>query len=364
MNRTVLGLVLLLIVAGAAVGLSQLDLAGLTRKLDTREPVTVSIFYGGEKSALLASPAAKAIIEDRYRITLDAARAGSIEMVTTLDTTGRDCLWPSNAVAVQLARDSGKKVLSDTNIFNSPIVFFAWADVADALIAKGVVTKRNDGFLTADVGGIAALIDTGARWKEDLGLNIYGPFRIFSTDPAKSNSGNIWAGLLSIVFNDGTPPTEADLPALLPRLTKYFTAMGYMEASSGDIFENFLKQGMGARPIIVGYENQLVEFLTANAQYADLINAKIRVIYPEPTVFASHPLIALTPACARLAEALQDPDLQAMAWTEHGFRTGLIGVENDPADIKGATLPATVDLVVPMPTAKVMERIIAAVQAP
>jgi hypothetical protein len=42
---------------------------------------------------------------------------------------------------------------------------------------------------------------------------------------------------------------------------------------------------MGSRPIIVGYEKQLVEFLKQNAASADLIAAKIKVIYPEPTFF-------------------------------------------------------------------------------
>jgi hypothetical protein len=86
------------------------------------------------------------------------------------------------------------------------------------------------------------------------------------------------------------------------------------------------------------------------------------VIYSEPTIFASHPLIALTEDCDRLSEALIDPDLQAIAWAQHGFRTGLIGVENDPADIDVATLPETVSLVVPMPAASVMSRIIDAVE--
>jgi hypothetical protein len=362
MNRTLLGLLILGAIAGAAVVVSQLDLDSLSRQVETRDRVAVSIFFGGEKSALLRNPKVADIIDDRYKITLTATQAGSVEQVTTLDYAGRDCLWPSNEVTVELARNAGRPVQAATTIFNSPIVFFAWADVAEAMVAKGMVTQRNDGLLTADITRIAAAVDQGARWKEDLGLNIYGPFRIFSTHPAKSNSGNVWSGLLSIVFNNGTPPNLAQIDAILPRLTAYFQAMGHMESSSGDIFENFLKQGMGARPIIVGYENQLVEFLTVNAAYADLIRDKIRVIYPEPTVFASHPLISLTPACSRLAEALQDPDLQAIAWAEHGFRTGLIGVENDPAALKSATLPATVDLVVPMPPAAVMERIIAAVE--
>lgn len=362
MNRTLLGLIILLVVAGGAVGISFLDLSGLTRAVERREPVDVSIFYGGEKSALLKNPRVTDILEHRYRINLNPTKAGSVEMVTTLDTTGRDCLWPSNMVAVELARDSGKPVLGDETIFNSPIVFYAWAEVAEALQAAGVVTARNDGFLAADVQKMVALIENGSRWKEDLGLNVYGPFKVFSTHPAKSNSGNIWAGLLATALNDGATPTEADLGALLPLVSEYFAAMGHMEASSGDIFENFLKQGMGSRPIIVGYENQMVEFLNENAEYAELIRSRIRVLYPEPTIFASHPLIALTPACKRLSEALVDPDIQAIAWADHGFRTGLIGVENDPADIKAATLPDTVSLVVPMPAAKVMVGIIDAVE--
>ena len=362
MNRTLIGALILGAVAGGAALYANLDLTGLTRSLDRKEPISISIYFGGEKSALLSNPEVKEIIENRHKITLNATKAGSIEMVTTLPSSGRDCLWPSNMVAVELARDSGRTVLSDETIFNSPIVFYAWAEVADALVSKGVIAKRNDGFLTADVSGIGDLIASGARWQDDLGLNVYGPFKIFSTDPSKSNSGNIWSGLLATTLNDGTPPNEADLPALLPRLEQYFDAMGHMEASSGDIFANFLKQGMGARPIIVGYENQMVEFLAENARLADDIAARVRVIYPEPTIFASHPLISLTSDCSRLAEALTDPELQQIAWSAHGFRTGLIGVENDPAAIGVATLPDTVNLVVPMPSADVMERIIETVR--
>lgn len=358
MNRTLLGLLIVGAVAAISVAVTVLDFSALTRSVERRAPVDVAIFYGGEKSGLLRNPDVQRILRDRYKITLDATKAGSVEMSTSLDSTGKDCLWPSNAVAVELARRSGKPVKGDETIFNSPVVFYAWAEVADALSAKGVVTKGTDGFLTADVAKLGALIDDGARWQDDLGLDVYGPFKIFSTNPAKSNSGNIWSGLLATTFNNGATPTEADLPTLLPRIDAYFARMGHMEASSGDIFENFLKQGLGARPIIVGYENQMVEFLEANAQYGDLIQQRIRVIYPQPTIFASHPLISLTDACGRLAEALIDPDLQALAWSRHGFRTGLIGVENDPADIRVATLPEVVSLVAPMPSAAVMEAIV------
>ncbi len=362
MRKSLLGLMILGVVGVGAVVASQIDWGAVQRNLPKdRDPVSLAIFYGGEKRALLDNPAVSKIIEDRYRITLDATKAGSVEMATTLNTAGKDCIWPSNMVAVELARQSGKQVLADETIFNSPIVFYAWKEVADALIAKGIVRQRKDGFLIADVAAIGGLVAEGARWKEDLGLNVYGSFKIFSTHPAKSNSGNIWSGLLATALNRGETPAQVDMADLMPRIEAYFAAMGHMEASSGDIFENFLKQGMGARPIIVGYENQLVEFLVENAQYADLIRDKIRPIYPEPTIFASHPLISLTSACGRLAEALRDPEIQEIAWSGHGFRTGLLGVENNPTDINAATLPERVDLVVPMPPAAVMARIIDAV---
>ena len=361
MKKSVLGLVILAVVAAIAVGATQIDWGALQRATATREPLSLSIFYGGEKRAFLENSRVQEIISGRYKIDLDAAKAGSLEMATTLDTGGRACLWPSNMIAVELARASGKPVKGDETIFNSPIVFYAWAEVTDALTSRGAV-REDAGFLKADVAQIGGLIREGARWKEDLGLNIYGPFKVFSTHPAKSNSGNIWSALLATVLNGGGTPTEADLSALLPKVEAYFEAMGHMEASSGDIFENFLKQGMGARPIIVGYENQLVEFLIENAQYADLIRDKIRVIYPEPTIFASHPLISLTDDCSRLVEALRDPEVQEIAWSQHGFRTGLLGVENDPAALSVVQLPERVDLVIPMPSADVMTAVIETVR--
>lgn len=361
MNRTLLGLILLLVVAGATVAVTQFNLLGILQRAAPVQPVTVSLYYGGEKASLLANPKVTAILK-RYGVTLDATKAGSVEMVTTLASTGKDCLWPSNSVSVEMAKAAGKTVISEETVFNSPIVFYAWSDVADALVKAGVVRTAADGTLYADVQKTGALITGAKRWKEDLGLNIYGPFKVISTDPAKSNSGLIWSALFATSLNNGTPPTEADLPVLLPKLQAYFASLGFMETSSGDLFENFLKQGMGARPLIVGYENQLVEFVTQNQTYADLIKSKIKVIYPEPTIFASHPLISLTPTCKRLAEALVDPELQQIAWSEHGFRTGLIGVNNDPKQITVAKLPDTVALVVPMPSAKVMSDIVAGVQ--
>ncbi len=135
-----------------------------------------------------------------------------------------------------------------------------------------------------------------------------------------------------------------------------------MEATWGDIFQYFLKQGMGARAIIVGFENQIVEYLAKNARLAHDVTARVRVIYPEPNIFASHPLPSLTIKCEQLEDAPTDPDLQDIARAAHGLRTGLICVENDLVRISVAALPEPINLIVPMPSACVMELIIDVVE--
>ena len=356
MKRGLIGVVLLVLVALATVIATQTDLGSLLRRAPGLEPVTVRIFYGGEKSALLADPAVQAVLK-AHAVTLDATKAGSVEMVTSLDTRGKDCLWPSNGLAVGLAKEAGKVVLGEDTIFNSPVVLYAWDEVAAALVKAGVVRDQG-GMLVADTVALGGLISGGKRWKEDLGLDLYGPFRVISTDPVKSNSGNIWAALLATALNGGQVPTLADATRLAPQVAAYFASLGFMESSSGDLFANFLKQGMGSRPLIVGYENQLVEFTLANVAQAPLIRDRIKVIYPEPTIFASHPLIALTPTCKRLLAALTDPELQALAWSKHGFRTGLAGIENKAADLSGVSLPETLRQVVPMPAPAAMQALI------
>lgn len=351
------GLIILIGAAAAVVLFSNTDWNNLKRETNPKyEWTDVNIFYGGEKSSFLNNPTTQEQLE-KYKIRLHASKAGSVEMVSRLPTSDKHCLWPSNQIGVELAKMNGKEVLFDTNIFNSAIVFYAWKPVTSALIDNGIA-KRVGAITTLNTSKIISLAKNKKRWKDDLNLDIYGSVKIFSTDPRKSNSGNMWAGLLANMLNQGNVVTETDLPNVIPEVQAYFKAMGYMENSSGDIFENFLKQGMGARPIIVGYENQLVEFLIEHQEYQNVIQEKVDIIYPEPTVFASHPLIALKPECKRLQAVLQTPELQQLAWKEHGFRSGLIGVENNPKDLGLDNIQETVTQVIPMPSANVMQQVI------
>ncbi len=326
------------------------------------ETIEVSAYVGGEKMAYLDNPEVKAILTDRYGIRLTPVKAGSIEMVTDLPTAGKDALWPSNQVAAEMFRHRGQTALAQETIFNSPIVLYAYDIVTEALINQGIVEKQSESYYIVDFPKLIGLIMEGKTWG-DIGLpQLFGRVSIQSTDPTRSNSGNMFAGLLANMINGGKVVTPESIDGVLPRIVEYFRLRGHMEHSSGDIFKSFITTGVGARPMIVGYENQLVEFTLENREYRDYLRQKIRTLYPIPTVWSSHPVIALTDGGKRLVEALKDDDLQRIAWERHGFRSGLMGVQNDPAVLDVLGIPEEITSVMPMPGAPVMTRIIRAIE--
>jgi hypothetical protein len=59
-----------------------------------------------------------------------------------------------------------------------------------------------------------------------------------------------------------------------------------------------------------------------------------------------------------LKKALLDPEIQKLAWERHGFRTGMMGAQNDPKVLAIVGIPAQITNVAPMPGFKTMEHIL------
>ena len=62
----------------------------------------------------------------------------------------------------------------------------------------------------------------------------------------------------------------------------FFRSWGIWKAPSSDLFGQFLKTGMGAKPLIAGYENQLLEFAVENPDTWEQIKGDIVIMYPTP----------------------------------------------------------------------------------
>src|SRR5699024_1100872 len=241
-------------------------------------------------------------------------------------------------------------------IFNTPIVLYTHTAVADALKAQNIA-QESGGITTVDMEALTELIKSGTEWA-DIGLPaLYGTVSVGTPDPAKSSPGNMFAGLLANTLAGGVA-AEEDLPAVLPRLQTIFQRLGYMESSSSDLFDQFLKTGMGAKPLIAGYESQLLEFAVENPDTWEQIAGDIVIMYPTPTVWSSHVYIALDEAGAEGIDALLDEDIQRLAWEKHGFRTGVYDTPTDAARFGVSGIAEELTQVAPMPDANTMDRII------
>jgi hypothetical protein len=315
--------------------------------------------------AFLENAEVQNILRKKYGLEVDYTKAGSIEMVKEAHSEDIDFLWPSSQVALELFKmNQQSRLIKNEVIFNSPIVLYSWDIVTDALIKIGIVEKIADSYYIVDFPGLINLVVEDKKWS-DIGLDaLYGNISIVSTDPTKSNSGNMFSGLLAnMLYKEGDIINEQALPQVLPTIRLIFTKLGFMEHSSSDLFQAYLTKGVGDKPIIVGYENQIVEFSLEHEKLWPKVKEKVRILYPRPTVWSSHPLIILQEKAESLITALQDEEIQKLAWEKHGFRTGLIGVQNDPKVLDIAGIPAEITQVIPMPSPVVMDNIIMTLQS-
>jgi hypothetical protein len=362
MNRRlvsiVAGLVILVGVAGVVAVSRDPDASALL--VSTRiERVTVAGDVGGEKMEFLANPEVQRILRDRHGVTVQAKRVGSVDMARH-PSQGADFIWPAHDVAADIFRSAGRTARGgETQVFSSPLVVLTWEPVAKALEAKGLVERRDGVWYLLRLDGLLELVAAGTQWR-DIGLpELWGPVNVVTTHGGTSASGLMFSTLMATVLNGGRTPTAEDMETLGPRVRGIYQRLGRMEDSSGKLFEQFLRNGMGQFPLMAGYENQLVEFYEgADEGVRRMVAKDVRVLYPVPTAFASHPILGLTQNGRRLVEALKDPDIQRIAWTRHGFRvTG-----GDPDARPGAAavigMPRTITGVVAVPATSAVERLI------
>lgn len=326
------------------------------------EVIVLKGYIGGEKANFLENEKVKKILKSKYKIVIDYSKTGSIEMVQSASLENIDFLWPSSQVALELFKlHNAKKIVKSEIVLNSPIVFYSWDLVTEALIKEEIVTRKNNSYYVSDFKKLIQYISNGKKWS-DIGLKeLYGKIQILSTDPTKSNSGAMFAGLLANIIN-GDTIDENSLNTIISEVKDYFSKLGYMETSSSDLFEQYLKTGMGAKPIIAGYENQIIEFSVEHSDFWPKVKEKVRILYPMPTVWSSQPLIITNQRAISLITALQDKEIQQIAWEKHGFRTGLIGQQNNPELLEVVGIPESITQVVPMPSPPVMEKLIDAIK--
>ena len=223
-------------------------------------------------------------------------------------------------------------VLDGGLTLNTPIVIYSWDKVVDALMKENIVTENDGVYFITDMNKLINYILEGKKWK-DIGLDsLYGTINIASTDPVSSSPGATYYGLLLSILSEAQVTTD-NINNNLPKLKDFYTKSGYMNNTPADLFERYLKTGMGGEPMIVDYEKSMIDFANSSPDAFNQVKSSIRILYPSPTIWNSHCFMVFTDAGAKLYKALNDPEIANIAWSKYGFRTGVTGGSYDVSNI-------------------------------
>ncbi len=223
---------------------------------------------------------------------------------------------------------------------NTPIVIYSWDKIVEALIKEGIVTEKDGVYYISDMNKLMNYILEGKNWK-DIGLTeLYGKINIASTDPVTSSPGATYYGLLLSTLSEGQV-LEDNINENLPKLKQFYIKSGYMNNTPADLFERYLKTGMGGQPMIVDYEKSIIDFANSNPDGFSQVKKDIRILYPSPTIWNSHCYAYFTDNGKKLYEAFDDKEIQQIAWERYGFRTGITGGSYDVSSI-GIGVPQTI----------------------
>jgi hypothetical protein len=325
-----------------------------------KDRVTVRVVSGSEKINLLRDERLAKLLLARG-ITLDVHKAGSREIATLPDLRTYDVAFPAGQPAAEKLRQ-GTTVKRMATAFSTPMVVASWKPIAEVLAANGIVKRESDAYWIVDMGKLLDLMAAGRRWRELPGNTAFAVGKsvlVATTNVSTSNSAAQFLALGSYLFNGSEvvqTPESAERAAL--KVAPLFARQGFQESSSSGPFEDYLTIGMGKAPLVWVYEAQFLEQALQHAVKPEMV-----LLYPRPTIFTKHVMVALSDKGVRFLEAMADPAAQRIA-SEYGYRgEGAAGLEaiRGSAKQKGHVLPDLVDLV-DAPSYELLEHMIGVIE--
>ncbi|BAU95756.1 hypothetical protein N24_1494 [Corynebacterium suranareeae] len=272
----------------------------------------VSAVIGSEKKEFFQDPEViEAFAKHGFEVNVDTA--GSRRIATDVDLSPYDFAFPSSTPAAQKISESHTTTGRFTP-FYSPMAVATFGTITDMLQARGIVSAG-----TVDLGRLIDETQAGTRWSE-ISTNYPSNrvVQISTTDVRTSNSAAMYLSMMSWVKNNGTTISSiAEADALIPELSQLFVGQGYTESTSAGPFDEYLSQGMGAKPMVMIYEAQ---FLAEQAKENSRITSDMELIYPSPTVYSTHTVVSLSEVGAEIGQLLETDDTLQRLAIKHGFR--------------------------------------------
>lgn len=374
MNKKIIGVSIFILLIGVIVGIKYFS--GNKDVLNSNL-TTIYVATGGGKEDFISDKEVSKLLAKKYKIQVvydnwsngktitkplirESVNLGNNDVITKIkngenitinsdNVSKYDALFTSDQRFYDYYKLSPDKTKNESDRYyvldggltlNTPIVIYSWKEVVNALIKEEIVTNENGVYYITDMNKLIEYILAGKKWK-DIGLtDLYGNINIASTDPVSSSPGATYYGLLLSILSGGEI-NDQTLETNLKKLKVFYQKSGYMNNTPADLFERYLKTGIGGEPMIVDYEKSIIDFANSNPSGFNQVKDDIVVLYPKPTIWNSHCLTIFSENGKKLLSAFEDEEISRIAWEKYGFRTGVAGTNISTTDL-GIGIPSKI----------------------
>ena len=353
-KKQIIGIAMFVALVLIIVGIKFLGNKKEANIISDKDLTTVYVATGGGKEDFIADEDVIKIMREKYKLNViyDSWSNGKLIVNPLVREDGKtkyDAMFCSDQrfydyYKLAPNKENGEAdrytVLQGGLTLNTPIVIYSWGEIVDALVKQNIVTEQNGVYYISDMKGLMDYILQGKKWSDIELAQLYGNINIASTDPVTSSPGATYYGLLLSILCESQVNDES-VTQNLPKLKEFYTKSGYMNNTPADLFERYLKTGMGGEPMIVDYEKSIIDFANSNPDGFAQVKDNIRVLYPTPTIWNSHCIASFTEGGNQFYKAFEDSDIQRIAWEKYGFRTGITGGSYDVSKF-GIGVPKTI----------------------
>lgn len=326
-------------------------LAGVVFNVTTIGSKKLEIAVSSSATDVLSNNKVRDILKDKYKVSVKETYYSDNELIKKELLTNNKKIYngiifgdkkyldyyktPANISLGEKERDTVKTSYS---FLTTPLVIYTWDSILNVLVEKGIVSEVSGTYYITNMNDFLELISGNNKWS-DIGLNIEGNINVETESLKPYNSAAAFYELLLLSISNGDL-SENNLNQVLSDFNKIYSKKNFLSSSDSDLFDLFLRLGINSKPMIAGYESEIIKFSNEYPDVYATLKDKVKILYPASTIMSSYPIATLDDDGA-LVKSFDDKEIQEIILKEYGLRVDN-GTVNYDVSTLNVSIPATI----------------------
>lgn len=326
-------------------------LAGVVFNVTTIGSKKLEIAVSSSATDVLSNNKVRDILKDKYKVSVKETYYSDNELIKKELLTNNKKIYngiifgdkkyldyyktPANISLGEKERDTVKTSYS---FLTTPLVIYTWDSILNVLVEKGIVSEVSGTYYITNMNDFLELISGNNKWS-DIGLNIEGNINVETESLKPYNSAAAFYELLLLSISNGDL-SENNLNQVLSDFNEIYSKKNFLSSSDSDLFNLFLRLGINSKPMIAGYESEIIKFSNEYPDVYATLKDKVKILYPASTIMSSYPIATLDDDGA-LVKSFDDKEIQEIILKEYGLRVDN-GTVNYDVSTLNVSIPATI----------------------